>query len=131
MKLIRKLDECLLTATLVGVIAILAFAASSFLLPTDYIHIPLGFIFSGVVISGLYIMSHFLIMIDVRRASAIFSVISIALRLVVITIVLILMGLMYYRWGIKLFNIFTFVGIYTVGVIIFALLHIIRKQRKE
>ena len=131
MKLFRKLDENLNTAIVVGVITILAFAASSFLLPTDYIHIPLGFLLSGIVISGLYVMSHFLINIDIKRATATFSIVSIALRLVIITIVMVLMALMYYRWDIKLFNIFTFVGIYTAGVITFALLHIINKRRKE
>ena len=107
MKLFRKLDENLNTAIVVGVITILAFAASSFLLPTDYIHIPLGFLLSGIVISGLYVMSHFLINIDIKRATATFSIVSIALRLVIITIVMVLMALMYYRWDIKLFNIFT------------------------
>ena len=131
MKLIKKLDNNLFTALVVLLISLVCFGATSFLLTGSYIDIPLGFLLSGGIITVLYIASYLLVRLDIKRGSSVFSIISIIMRLVVLLVSLTLVMLMYYRWNIKLFNVFVFVGVYTLGIIIFMLATMFRKNGKE
>ena len=129
MNFLRKLDHNFLAALVVGIVSLLGFGVTGFLIPTSYIDIPLGFIFSGAVIASLYVVSHFLIKIDEKNGTSYWSIASIILRLVILVGVLVILGFMNYRWNIKLFNIFVFVAIYTIGVATFSLSYI--RKRKE
>ena len=131
MNFIKKLDRDLITAMVTSVIALVAFACSSFLISTDLKDIPLGFLLSGGVIALVYVLSYLLVRIDIKRGSTVFSIISLGVRLVVILITLLLLAFMYYRWDIKLFNIFVFVGVYTASIITFCLSFILIKDGKE
>ena len=119
MNFIKKLDRNLITAMVTSVIALVGFACSSFLISTDLKDIPLGFLLSGGVIALVYVLSYLLVRIDIKRGSTVFSIISLGVRLVVILTTLLLLAFMYYRWDIKLFNIFVFVGVYTASIITF------------
>ena len=130
MKLLKKLDNELLTAVVVFITSVLGFAITSFLIPT-HIDIPLGFILSGGIIALIYALSSLLRKIDERKGTYIFSIITVSLRLVVTLTALLLLILMYYKWNIKLFNVFVFVGIYTFGIIAYMITFIISKNRKE
>ena len=131
MKFLRKLDNNLLAALIVYFVSILGFACSSFLISTSLIDIPLGFLFSGGVIGSLYLLTFFFGKLDERTGRNIFGIISIGVRLFVIIGVMILIAFMYYRWEIKIFNLFVFIGIYSLGVISFVLLHLLNKEGKE
>ena len=130
MKLLQKLDNELLTAILVFLASLLGFAVTSFLIPT-HIDIPLGFILSGGIIAFIYVLSSIFRRIDERRGTTTFSIIGISLRLVLTISALLLIVLMYYRWNIKLFNVFVFVGVYSLGIIIYMITYIKNKNRKE
>ena len=131
MKFLSKLDNQLLTAVIVLIVSLLGFAATGFLIPSSYQHIPFGFLLSGGIISVIYVISSILERVDVKRGSTTFSIIAIIMRLVVLLTSLALVGLMYYKWNIKLFNIFVFVGMYTAGVGVHMLVTVFRKPRKE
>ena len=131
MKLLRKLENNLFTAITVYLISVLGFAITSFLLTSNYKDIPLGFLFSGMVIGTLYLITHFLNKLDERSGKSLWSFVAIISRFVIIVTVMIIIGLMNYRWNNVLFNIFVFVGVYTFGTITFALLHLLNKERKE
>lgn len=130
MKLLKKLDNEILTAIIVFLCAVIGFATTSFLIPT-YIDIPLGFVLSGGIIAFIYVLSSLFKKIDERRGSTTFSIISISLRMVLTITSLLLLALMYYRWNIKLFNVFVFVGVYTLGIIVYMITYITNKNRKE
>ena len=130
MKLLKKLDNEILTAIIVFLCAVIGFTATSFLIPT-YIDIPLGFVLSGGIIAFIYVLSSLFKKIDERRGSTTFSIISISLRMVLTITSLLLLALMYYRWNIKLFNVFVFVGVYTLGIIVYMITYITNKNRKE
>ena len=128
MSFLKKLDRNLLT----GIITLLiGFACSSFLLTTDLKHVPLGFLYSGGVIALVYVISYFLVRIDIKRGTTIFSIISLGMRLVIILTSMLMMVMMYYKWDIKLFNVFVFVGVYTLSIITFCLTYILIKDGKE
>ena len=131
MKFLRKLDNNLLTAIIVGVATLIAFAVTSFLISTSLQDIPFGILLSGGILATTYVISSFLVKLDEGKDTWIGNLASIVLKFVASVTSLLIFGLMYYRWNIKLFNIFTFVGVYTLGTIVFILLFVIKKDRKE
>ena len=130
MKLLKKLDSHLLTALIVFIIGVVGFAITSFLLNTKYLDIPLGFVLFSGIVAIIYVISHLLLVIDKRRGTSIFSLVAITLRLFVMVTVLLLFFLLYYRWNIKLFNIFVLIGMYSVGVIVFLLINALNKGKE-
>ena len=129
MNFFKNLAPSLLTAIIVLAVSLVGFASTSFLLTTQYLDVPLGMVFSGGIIAFLYASSYFMIRKDEKDQTHIWSIVSVATRLAVELGVLLVMVLMYYKWNIKLFNVFTFVGVYTVGVIVFSITS--ARKRKE
>lgn len=130
MKLLRKLGHNLVTAFAILIISIIGFACSAFLIPTELKSIPYGFLLAGGILALIHIISHLLTVIDVRRGSSIFTIISMIVRLTLTLASLLLICFMYYRWNIKLFNVFVFVGVYTAGIIILCLSFIFLKEEE-
>ena len=128
---LRKLERNLLTSIIVAIVSILGFIASSFLIYSESKDIPLGFLLSGGVIGGLYLIAHLLTSKDDEKSSNVRSIISIIIRFVVLVTTVILLGFAYYVWDFKYFNVFVFFGVYTFGVIFFVTSHIFLKERKE
>ena len=128
---LRKLERNLLTSIIVAIVSILGFIASSFLIYSESNDIPLGFLLSGGVIGGLYLIAHLLTSKDDEKSSNVRSIISIIIRFVVLVATVILLGFAYYVWDFKYFNVFVFFGVYTFGVIFFVTSHIFLKERKE
>lgn len=131
MKNLRKLERNLLTSIIVAIVSILGFVASSFLINSENKDIPLGFLLSGGVIGGLYLIAHLLTSKDDEKSSNVRSIISTIIRFVVLVATVILLGFAYYVWDFKYFNVFVFFGVYTFGVIFFVTSHIFLKERKE
>ena len=121
MKLFKKLDHNLLTAIIMVGVGVLGFLASCFLISTNLQDIPFGFLLAGGVLGAVHMLSFGLNEFDRRRASATFTIMAMFLRLVILLITLILIALMNYRWNIRLFNMFVFVGMYTLGIIVLSL----------
>ena len=130
MKIFRKLGHNLFTALVVLIISIIGFACSSFLVNTELKHIPYGFLFSGGVIALIYVISHLLNYIDKRNGTTVFTILSMGVRLILTLTTLLLICFMYYKWDIKLFNVFVFVGMYTVGIIVLCLSFIFLKEKE-
>jgi len=130
MKFLKKLDSQLLTSLIVGIASIIGFASTSFLLNSTDKDISLGFLLSGGVIASIYALSHYLLVLDKRRGTATFSIVAITLRLVLVMVALVLMFLLYYKWNIKLFNVFVFIGVYTFAVMVFGLINILNKGKE-
>ena len=128
MNFLKKLGHNLFTSIVVFAISVIGFACSCFLIGTRLQEIPFGFLLSGGIIALMHVISHIFMMIDQRRGTSVFTMIAMALRLFVLLGSLILIFLMYYRWGIQLFNVFVFVGVYTVGIIVLCISFILLKD---
>ena len=131
MNFLKKLDHNLLTAIILASVGVLGFLASCFLISTDLQDIPFGFLLAGGFIALVHIISYLFTLLDRKRATATFTIIAMALRLILLLFALIIIALMNYEWGIKLFNMFVFVGMYTLGIIVLALTFIFDKDGKE
>lgn len=128
MKFLKTAEFNLLTAIFIFVVTIIGFASTSFLLTSQYIDIPLGFLYSGGILSILYFISHFFVILDEKKEFANFSIAAIGIRFAVMIATLIIAAMMYYRWDLKLFNIFVYIGVYTISTLFFVILHLIRRK---
>ena len=131
MNFLKKLDHNLWTALIVTLVAILGFLSSCFLISSNYQDIPFGFLLSGGIIALIYVGCYFFNLIDKRNGTTIFTIISMSFRLVVLLVSLILIFFMYYRWNIKLFNVFVFIGMYSLSIILLCISFVFRKIGKE
>ena len=131
MKLFKKLDHNLQTAIILAGVGVLGFLASCFLISTELQDIPFGFLLAGGVLSAVHMLSFAFNMIDRRRATATFTIMSMFIRLAILFVALIFIALMNYKWNIKLFNMFVFVGMYTLGIVVLALTFIFDKDGRE
>ena len=129
MKLFSQFERNLRVAILVLFVAIIATVSSIFCFFNGYVHIPLGFLLAGVVNSLLYLFSHFMVNLDIKNGTVKYSIISVMVRNIVLLGLMLIIAFMYYRWDIKLFNIFVYVGIYTVGILLFLSDHLIFKNQ--
>lgn len=88
--------------------------------------IPLGLMLG----SGLGIIVYFLtgIFEEKKKDTYHWAIIIMVTRLLIFSVLLILIALCYYKWDIKLFNLFSFVGGYTLTLIMLVIFYI-RKDK--
>ena len=102
-----SLNNSLKVGILTILVSLIGLLATFFLFFNDYKDIPLGIILGGIVIGGLNLLSGWIESLDEKRKSTNLSIIMIIVRFVIIISVMLLIAFMYYRWGHKLFNIFS------------------------
>lgn len=90
--------------------------------------IPLGVLLGGVTISLTYSLEGIAEKSDNKRGTFVFTIVTIAVKLLITAGILVVICFMYYRWGLPIFNPFAYVGIYTLALIINIIVHI--KERK-
>ena len=129
MKFIFQIERNLRVALFVVLLTIVAIISSIYCFFVNFMEVPLGFALGGVVVSSLYLLGHFLYVVDVKNGSVKYSILMVGIRNFILIASIIVLALMYYRWNIKLFNIFAYIGIYTGGVIIYVIDHLVVKNK--
>ena len=127
-KLLEKFSNSMVTAILTFAATIIAFLASMFCLFNGHMDIPLGFLLGGVVSGGLSLLSALAEKLDDNKQGTVFSVVVIILRMILLVGITLLLAFMTYRWNLNYFNIFAFVGMYTVSIIIIVIVYLISKK---
>ena len=127
-KLLDKYPHSLVTACLTFAVTILATLITLFCFFNGHKDIPLGFILGGVVSTILCLLSALAEKQDDKKEGTTFSIIVIILRMVLLVAVTLIIAFMYYRWNLPIFNIFSFVGMYTGSIIIMVIVHLISKK---
>ena len=95
----------------------------------NYIDIPLGFL-----LGGMYgILCYFIIgLLENKRGEYYkWAVLISILRFIVLAILLVLVALCYYKWEIKIFNIFTVLGGYLICLVVFIILSVFASKRER
>ena len=129
MKSIFRIERNLRVALFVALLTIVAIISSIYCFFINFMEVPLGFALGGVIVSSLYLVGHFLYQIDVKNGEVKYSILMVGIRNIILISSIIIFALMYYRWGIKLFNIFAYIGIYTGGMIIYVVDHLVVKNK--
>lgn len=127
MNSIGKLRKPYKVALLVLLISIIGFAATAFLIPTR-LDIPLGIIVSGAIISLLNFLQGIAEKYDNHKHGVVFSILMIIFKFVVVVVFIVMAALMYYRWDLPYFNIFSTIGVYTVSILSTILVYILDKE---
>lgn len=116
-------------ATFVSFIAsIVVYLALIFAYFIDKSDIPNGLILGG----GLGVLSYLLIGVvekyDEKRQKPVLTVVVTILRYIVIAASIILSALSYYKWGYKIFNLFSLVGGYLIPLIVYIIITLVERK---
>ena len=91
--------------------------------------IPLGFLIGGVYGITVYFVTG--ILENKRQDYYKWAILISAFRYLVFAALLVLVGLCYYKWDIKIFNIFTVVGGYLICLVVFVILFILQNKKER
>lgn len=128
MKFLKKLNESIQIAILTYFVTIVGLIALLFLFFIGHMDIPLGLLLGGGIVGTLNLFAGLIQEWTSNKEGAIVSIIFTIIRNIIIVASMIIIALMYYRWNMPYFNIFAFVGTYTVSIIITLIVHL--KERK-
>ena len=129
MKFLSEIERNLRVAFFVAMLTVVALLSSIYCYFIDLMEVPLGFALGGIIVSSLYLLGHFMYQIDAKNGSIKYSIMMVGIRNIILISSVIVLAFLYYRWGVKLFNIFAYIGIYTGGVIIFVVDHLVFKNK--
>ena len=131
MKLFKNLSNSYKIAILTFLAGLFGFLITCFLIVENrLIGIPYGFLFSGTVLALLNLLTGLFERVDDKKEVATYTLISIIARFMVIVGIMVLLALMNYRWGVKIFNLFVFVGMYTLSMI-FTIITFMKERRSN
>ena len=131
MKLFKNLSNSYKIAILTFLAGLFGFLITCFLIVENrLIGIPYGFLFSGTVIALLNLLTGLFERVDDKKEVATYTLISIIARFMVIVGIMVLLALMNYRWGVKIFNLFVFVCMYTLSMI-FTIITFMKERRSN
>ena len=128
MKYFSKLNPSLKVGILTYLFSIFGFLLTLFLLFQGHQDVPYGFLFAGGVIGTVNFLAGLVEHFSKDKSGSILSIIFLGIRMVVILMTMLLIALMYYRWNLPLFNLFVYIGVYTVSIIITVVIHL--KERR-
>lgn len=95
----------------------------------NYMDIPLGFMLGGSYGILIYFITG--ILENKRDEHYKWAVVISFLRYLLFATLLVLVGLCYYKWDIKIFNIFSVVGGYLICLAVFIILFVIKSKKVE
>ena len=127
MRFFQKANNSIKTALVTFLITLVATLSTLFLFFKGMMDIPLGIMLGGGVYGGLSLASGLLEKKDDERKTPIYSIILIGVRVLLLIGLTIIIAFMYYRWNLPIFNIFAFVGAYTVSIIVMIIVYLIYK----
>ena len=127
MRFFQEANNSIKTAFITYAITLVATLSTIFLFFQGMMDIPLGILLGGSLFGTLSLLSGFLEKKDEDRKTPIYSIVLIGVRFLLLIAVTIVIAFMYYRWNLPIFNIFAFVGAYTVSIIVMIVVYLIYK----
>ena len=127
MRFFQEANNSIKTAFITYAVTLIATLSTIFLFFQGMMDIPLGILLGGGLFGTLSLISGFLEKKDEDRKTPIYSIVLIGVRFLLLIAVTIVIAFMYYRWNLPIFNIFAFVGAYTVSIIIMIIVYLIYK----
>ena len=127
MRFFQEANNSIKTAFITYAVTLIATLSTIFLFFQGMMDVPLGILLGGGLFGTLSLVSGFLEKKDEDRKTPIYSIVLIGVRFLLLIAVTIVIAFMYYRWNLPIFNIFAFVGAYTVSIIIMIIVYLIYK----
>ena len=127
MRFFQEANNSIKTAFITYAVTLIATLSTIFLFFQGMMDIPLGILLGGSLFGTLSLVSGFLEKKDEDRKTPIYSIVLIGVRFLLLIAITIVIAFMYYRWNLPIFNIFAFVGAYTVSIIVMIIVYLIYK----
>ena len=127
MRFFQESNNSIKTAFITYAVTLIATLSTIFLFFQGMMDIPLGILLGGSLFGTLSLVSGFLEKKDEDRKTPIYSIVLIGVRFLLLIAITIVIAFMYYRWNLPIFNIFAFVGAYTVSIIVMIIVYLIYK----
>ena len=127
MRFFQEANNSIKTALITFLLTLVATLSTLFLFFKGMMDIPLGIMLGGGVYGVLSLTSGLLEKKDEERKTPIYSIILIGVRFLLLIGLTIIIAFMYYRWNLPIFNVFAFVGTYTVMTIAMVIIYLIYK----
>ena len=127
MRFFQEANNSIKTAFITYAVTLIATLSTIFLFFQGMMDIPLGILLGGSLFGTLSLVSGFLEKKDEDRKTPLYSIVLIGVRFLLLIAVTIVIAFMYYRWNLPIFNIFAFVGAYTVSIIVMIIVYLIYK----
>ena len=128
MRFFLSKNNSIKTAIITYLITLVGFCSTIFLFFMGMMDVPLGILLGGGVFGSLAFISGLVEKKDEERDTPIYSIILIGLRFLLLVALTIIIALMYYRWNLKIFNVFAFVGAYLTSTIAMIVVYLIFKK---
>lgn len=128
MRFFLSKNNSIKTAIITYLITLIGVTSTIFLFFKEMMDIPLGILLGGGVFGSLALISGLIEKKDEERDAPIYSIIMIALRFLLLVALTIIIALMYYKWNLKIFNVFAFVGAYLASIIAMIVVYLIFKK---
>ena len=127
MRFFQEANNSIKTAFLTYLFTLIATLSTLFLFFQGLMDIPLGILLGGSIFGTLSLISGLVEKKDEDRKTPIYSIVLIGVRFLLLIAITIVIAFMYYRWNLPIFNVFAFVGAYTVSIIIMIIVYLIYK----
>ena len=127
MRFFQEANNSIKTAFITYALTLLATLSTIFLFFQGLMDIPLGILLGGSIFGTLSLISGLVEKKDEDRKTPIYSIVLIGVRFLLLIAITIVIAFMYYRWNLPIFNIFAFVGAYTVSIIVMIIVYLIYK----
>ncbi len=127
MRCFKEANNSIKTAFLVYTLTLICFLATIFIFFLERMDIPLGILLGGTLCGTLSLVAGLLEKKDEENQSSKYSIIMIISRFTLLIAMTILIAFMYYKWDLKIFNVFSFIGAYLVSTIILVITYLIYK----
>ena len=127
MRFFQEANNSVKTAFITYAVTLIATLSTIFLFFQGMMDIPFGILLGGSLFGTLSLVSGFLEKKDEDRKTPIYSIVLIGVRFLLLIAITIVIAFMYYRWNLPIFNIFAFVGAYTVSIIVMIIVYLIYK----
>ena len=128
MRFFLSKNNSIKTAIITYLITLVGFCSTIFLFFIGMMDVPLGILLGGGVFGSLALISGLVEKKDEERDAPIYSIILIGLRFLLLVALTIIIALMYYRWNLKIFNVFAFVGAYLTSTVAMIIVYLVFKK---
>ena len=131
MKKIKALNVHLKISIVTLILTGIVVAICSFCFVNGHESIPLGFLLGGGVGAFVYFLQYLADLLDRNNEAMTFAIITLIVRFLLFAAILIVVIFLYYKQGMKIFNVFAYVGGFLLSVVVHAVTLLVTKEKEN
>ena len=124
----KKLNNSYKTAIFTAIGALIGFVATIFCFFINLMEVPLGILLGGITFSTISFFTGVAETKDEKNVESKRTIIMIIIKFALSIALIVLLAVLYYKVGFKVFNLFAFIGVYTLNTIVTVIVYLISKK---